>query len=108
MGFSAAGSYGDWMDSFDTNGTKADYWTGGLAYETGPVGASVTYLYSDDKNTGYQDKFQDVSFGVDYKLAPGLTPFAEYTWYDIDPTGTGSAGLENKGNIVLVGSQLSF
>jgi len=108
MGFSAAGSYGDWSDSFAASGQKADYWTGGLAYETGPIGASVTYLGSEDKNTGYQDKFQDVSVGVDYKLAPGLTPFAEYTWYDIDPTGTGTAGLENKGNIVIVGSQLSF
>jgi outer membrane protein OmpU len=109
MGFSAAGSYGDLSDSFDVNGTKADYWTGGLAYETGPLGASVTYLYSEDKNTGFTDKFQDVSVGVDYKLAPGLTPFIEYTWYDIDPTGSpADAGFENKGNIVIVGSELSF
>jgi len=109
MGFSAAGSYGDWRDSFAADGTKADYWTGGLAYETGPVGASVTYLYSEDKPTGQDNKFQDVSVGVDYKLAPGLTPFAEYTWYDIDPTGgSPTANSENKGNVVIIGSQLSF
>ncbi len=108
LGFSAAGSYGDWRDSFDASGTKADYWTGGLAYETGPFGASVTYLGSEYKPTGFDNKFQDVSVGVDYKLAPGLTPFVEYTWYDINPTGTGNTGSENKGNVVIVGSQLSF
>jgi len=106
MGFSAAGSYGDWRDSLAADGTKADYWTGGVAYETGPVGASVTYLYSEDKPTGEDNKFQDVSVGVDYKLAPGLTPFVEYTWYDIDPSGT--TGYEDKGNVVIIGSQLSF
>ncbi|HEU5048324.1 MAG TPA: porin [Rickettsiales bacterium] len=108
MGFSAAGSYGDWRDSFAASGTKADYWTGGIAYETGPVGASVTYLGSETKPTGFNNKFQDVSVGVDYKLAPGLTPFVEYTWYDLNPTGTGTTGTENKGNVVIVGSQLSF
>jgi hypothetical protein len=105
MGFSLAGSYGDWSDSFNASGTKADYWTVGGAYETGPLGASVTYLSSEDKRLNANDKFQDVSVGVDYKLAPGLTPFAEYTWYDIDaPTGA----LENKGNVVIIGSELSF
>lgn len=108
MGFSAAGSYGDWRDSLSTGGTKADYWTGGIAYETGPVGASVTYLGSETKPNGLNNKFQDVSVGVDYKLAPGLTPFVEYTWYDMNPTGAGNTGLENKGNVVIVGSQLSF
>ena len=108
LGFSAAGSYGDWQDSFAADGTKADYWTGGLAYETGPFGASVTYLGSETKPNGFDNKFMDVSVGVDYKLAPGLTPFVEYTWYDIDPTGVGTAGLQNKGNVVIVGSQLSF
>jgi len=108
MGWSAAGSYGDWRDSAAANGTKADYWTGGIAYETGPFGASVTYLGSETKPTGFDNKFQDVSVGVDYKLAPGLTPFIEYTWYDIDPTGTGHGGGENKGSVAIVGSQLSF
>jgi len=109
MGFSAAGSYGDWRDSFAASGTKADYWTGGVAYETGPVGASVTYLGSQTKQTGSNDKFQDVSVGVDYKLAPGLTPFVEYTWYDLNPNGAAATfGAENKGSVVIVGSQLSF
>jgi len=110
MGFSLAGSYGDWRDSFAANGTTADYWTLGGAYETGPFGASVTYLASADKPTGQDNKFQDVSVGVDYKLAPGLTPFAEYTWYDINPSNTVATTTngENKGNVVIIGSELSF
>jgi predicted porin len=111
MGFSLAGSYGDWRDSLDINGTKADYWTIGGAYETGPFGASVTYLGSEDKgNLGQDNKFQDVSVGVDYKLAPGLTPYIEYTWYDIDPSNIPAAdgNFENKGNVVIIGSELSF
>jgi predicted porin len=68
---------------------------------------------AETKLTGVDNKFQDVSVGVDYKLAPGLTPFIEYTWYDIDPTGSSVAGnllppAENKGNVVIIGSQLSF
>jgi hypothetical protein len=46
MGFSLAGSYGDWSDSLTAAANDADatYWTVGGAYETGPFGASVTYL----------------------------------------------------------------
>jgi len=110
MGFSLAGSYGDWRDSTATEGTntKADYWTVGGAYETGPFGASVAYMESKIKPTGFENKFKDVSAGIDYKLAPGLTPFVEYTWYKLDPSGAGTSGFSNKGDVVLVGTQLSF
>ncbi len=112
LGFSLAGSYGDWDDSLTTSasgvGASADYWTVGAAYETGPFGASVTYLKSDTKIDGADNdnEFQSLSVGVDYKLAPGLTPFVEWTWYDIN---TDSAAVaNNEGNVVIVGSQLSF
>jgi predicted porin len=108
LGWSAAGSYGDWKSSFGNN--QAYYWTAGLAYETGPIGASVTYMDSRDKPAGENNKFRDVSFGVDYKLAPGLTPFVEYTWYDLDANGNPAAGglVDNRGGVLIVGSQLSF
>jgi len=110
LGFSVAGSYGDWRDSENVDGTTAKYWTGGLAYEINGIGASLTYLGSKTDVTGQSNKFDDFSLGVDYKLAPGLTPFVEWTYYDLNATGgaanTGQA--ENKGNVILVGSQLSF
>ena len=49
MGFSLAGSYGDWgkSESLKTDDSKKTYyWDLGAAYEYGPFGASVTYLYS--------------------------------------------------------------
>ena len=109
-GVSLAGSYGYWGDSFATNGTKASYWTAGAAYEYNAAGLSVTYLSSDTKPVYYNNKFQDISFGADYKLAPGLTPFVEYTWYEINPAAVDKSVFDIKttGSVVLVGSQLSF
>ena len=127
MGFSLAGSYGDWGKSNTltaSNSKKTYYYDLGAAYEYGPFGASVTYLYSSvDCGTVGADvaggsaginggcaavgknKFDDVSVGVDYKLAPGLTPYAEVTWYDENPVGTVN---DNKGYVVIVGTQLNF
>ena len=137
MGFSLAGSYGDWgksntlkaVDSKDT-----DYYTAGAAYEYGPFGASVTYLRSqfdcgngtgginvttgesnlnDNGNTADcvtgvkgKDKFHNVSFGTDYKLAPGLTPYAEVSLFDEKSAG-GSTG-DTKGTVGIIGTQLNF
>jgi hypothetical protein len=122
MGFSVAGSYGDWGSS---NTVKADnskdtwYWDVGAAYEYGPFGASVTYLHSQfdcgdaisgtGSNVNCSDighnKFTNVSFGADYKLAPGLTPYAEVSWYDENSV---TSELDNKGYVVIVGTQLNF
>jgi outer membrane protein OmpU len=56
MGFSVAASYADIGDSLRTKALNADdtkYWTAGVAYETGPFGASVTYIDSQyDLGTG--------------------------------------------------------
>src|SRR5579884_246565 len=49
MGWSIAGSYGDWGKSLTTaaSGSKDTwYWDAGIAYEYGPFGASFTYLNS--------------------------------------------------------------
>ena len=43
--------------------------------------------------------------GVDYKLAPGLTPYAEVTWYDENAVSTIN---DNKGYVVIIGTQLNF
>jgi len=122
MGFSIAGSYGDWGKS---NTLKADqskntwYWDVGGAYETGPFGVSVTYLHSQvDCGTGQagagingnclgdgKNKFSNVSVGADYKLAPGLTPYVEVSWYDENSTADAD---DNKGVVGIVGTQLNF
>jgi hypothetical protein len=126
MGFSLAGSYGDWGKS---NTLKADdskdtwYWDVGGAYEYGPFGVSVTYLNSQfDCGTSFgvgdagantdcqsigKNKFDNVSVGTDYKLAPGLTPYAEVSWYD-EKADVLASDDRNKGVLGIVGTQLNF
>lgn len=100
-GFSLAGSYGDWGDSLAANNTDADYWTIGGAYDFGPFGASVTYLSSERGN----NDFDNLSIGADYKMAEGLTPYAEINFYSMDPAGVVS---DNDGTVFIIGSQLAF
>jgi len=111
MGFSLAGSYGNLGDSLRLKSATSDssnyFWTVGGAYEVGPFGASVTYLNSEFDNgagLGHND-FSNLSFGVDYKLAAGLTPYAEVNVVRYDPTGTVN---DNDATVVIVGTQLAF
>ena len=99
-GFSLAGSYGDWTRS-GNDGVDGDYWTLGGAYAAGPVAVSATYL---DSNLGGND-FQNLVLGAEYKLAAGLTPYAEVSFYDFDATG---AANDNDGTTVILGTQVAF
>ena len=112
QGFSLAGSYGDWGDSGQLKGAGRDgdatYWTLGAGYETGPVGLSVTYMdseYEQASNASGSNDLSNVVVGADYKLAPGLTPYAEVSFYDFDSSGT---TYDNQGTTVLVGTQVAF
>jgi predicted porin len=112
MGFALAGSYGDWGDSLVTSTTASanedrHFWTVGGSYEHGPYGFSVTYLDSTYEVGGVDNEFDNLSFGVDYKMAPGFTPYAEVSLFDIDENGTGLAN-DNDGTVFIVGSQLAF
>ena len=103
-GFTAAGSYGR-DEQAGIAGTKGEYWTAGLGYGAGPVGLSATYLDSQLKNAGADNKFTNFVLGADYKLAPGLTPYAEVSFYDFN----GSANVnDNAGTSVILGTQLAF
>ncbi len=108
MGFALAGSYGDWGDSLRTlNGNldENNYFTVGGAYEMGPYGVSVTYLNSDYAQTSTtNNEFKNLSFGADYKLAPGLTPYAEFSMFDAD----GAGAADNDGHVLLLGTMLNF
>lgn len=122
MGFTLAGGYGDWGSSNTLKSSNSDdtyYWNVGLAYEYGPFGSSVTYLNSEfdcgttvattgaggDCAAAGTNDFESVSAGLDYKLAPGLTPYAEFTYYDQNAVGTAN---DNKGYVGIVGTQLNF
>ena len=109
MGFSFAGSYGDWDDSLSNgvNNDESHYWTLGAAYEFGPYGVSVTYLDSTMERgaANTENEFNILSVGADYQLAPGLTPYAEINFYDADANGTAA---DNDGHVFILGTQLNF
>lgn len=103
LGFTLGGSYGDLQDSLTAKAANADadFWNVGLGYETGPFGASVSYF---DSSVGTND-FTNVIVGADYKLAPGLVPYVEVNFFDLDAAGT---AFDNEGTAVLAGTQLTF
>ena len=97
-GVNLAGSYGDWGD---TLGLDADYYTLGAGYDFGPFGASVTWL---DSEAG-TNEFNNLVIGADYSLAPGLTPYIEYSAFDADG---GAGAASNDGSVVILGTELAF
>lgn len=110
QGFSLAGSYGDWSDSDRAVGAgndDSDYWTLGAAYTTGPIGLSATYLASEREVAAADtNEFNNLVIGADYKLAAGLTPFAEVSFYDFDDGD--STTTDNQGTTLLVGTSVAF
>lgn len=103
-GFSVAGSWGTFEEFGLPTGAAsddADFFTLGAAYETGPFGISITYLNSE---LGDND-LDNLVFGADYQLAPGLVPFVEVAVFDFDEAGT---TVDNDEFLVLIGSSLTF
>jgi hypothetical protein len=110
QGFSFAGSYGEWDSATAAPGGVAEaadgeYWTAGLGYEAGPVGLSATYIDSTLELAAGDSDFSNLVFGADYKLAPGLTPYAEVSLFDADAAG---AAADNEGTAVILGTQIAF
>ncbi len=106
--FSVAGSYGNWSDS-GIAGSDGDYYTAGLGWTAGPIGVSATYIDSTLSGTAAtpgDNDFRNVVLGAEYKLAAGLTPYAEVSFYDFDGN-TGTA-YDNKGTSVILGTQVAF
>ena len=110
-GWSVAGSYGDYIDS-GVAGVDGWYWTAGLGYSAGPVGLSATFLQSELSNDAVagDSKFNNLVLGADYKLAPGLTPYAEVSFYEFNGAGdvATTANYTNKGTSVILGTQVAF
>lgn len=102
--FHLAGSYGDWTDSDQLVGAAndSDFWTLGTAYVNGPAGVSITYLDSEYAT----NEFTNLVVGADYSLAPGLVPYVEVSFFDLD-AGAGAAN-SNDGTVFLIGTELTF
>ncbi len=131
-GFAVAASFGDWGKSgsyksiYDTvakttskvEGKKSSkYWTAGVNYAAQNFGASLTYLNAESHAlpavVGYSTKKAEtdvISFGVDYKVAPGFMPYAEVSHFNMKDKSlaAGQPGNKNSGMVVLAGTKISF
>lgn len=143
FGITIGTSYGNWGNSlqpesgiyscnYDSSTTLASqtctsnnkkfsdstYQTAGIAYEFGHFASSLTYLKSE-----FQDnKYDAISFGVDYRIAKGLMPYVEVTKYQFESNqpqasdilnqssiANGSRQLkDNEGYVALIGLLFSF
>ncbi|MEY3197219.1 MAG: hypothetical protein RLZZ59_587 [Pseudomonadota bacterium] len=112
--YSLAASYanlGDSMTSSEVLGKKRNtkYYTAGVAYSQGPAAISLSYSKADQ----FGNKMDIYTLGTDYKLAPGLLPYAEIALFN------GKSGLpavyksdtpkqKFKGMAFILGAKLEF
>ena len=108
FGFTLGASYGSWGSSLQpTSGDyakkgKTDYYTFGLAYKFGPIGASVTSL-----NSSFQkNKYSALSLGFDYKLNRSWMPYFEVTKFAFNAASADA--INNQGYVFLTGALYSF
>lgn len=102
-GMTLGASYGNWGDSGSHgNVDDATFYALGAAYTAAGYTVSTTYLDSKRENNTYNQ----LSFGAEYALAPGLTPYIEYTVFDADAASATIADTD--GDVMLVGMQLTF
>ena len=101
-GVTLGGSYGK-IDEGLGGQRDGEYFDVGVAYETGPFGASVTYLDSEASTNGVDTDFTNIVIGADYAYAPGAAAYAEVSLFEED-----TAGVSNDGTVVLLGTQVGF
>ncbi|CAO3448999.1 Outer membrane porin [Azospirillum argentinense] len=112
-GFSLGGSYTDFGESGQiqapgSDNTKSRLWVVGAQYTAGPIVVGANYKNSQDAGQLYaagKRKLEVYELGVGYTVAPGLTLQAQYDHFKLD---NDSAGLDDKGDVVLVRSVLAF
>ncbi len=71
------------------------YFSSGIAYKFGPVGASITSLNSNFQN----NKFSSLSFGLDYKLKKYLMPYFEVTKFTFKSAQPKASSIYNQNYI---------
>ncbi len=107
QGFSGALSYGDLGDSqVGSTNTDAAYWSAGVGYDGGIWAASATYLDSEVEAGANDNEFNNLVLGVDYKLAPGITPYAEVSFFEFDDSDV--VANNNDGTALIIGTQVAF
>jgi len=116
--FAISGCYSDFRKSLTANNAKIDpsdrkksyLYNIGAKYSFEKISVSAHYFYSDNK----KNTVGATTFAVDYKLAPGIMPYAEVTAftakgaYKTSNTSTEYTSDNHKGGLFLVGLKLEF
>ncbi|MEY3196663.1 MAG: hypothetical protein RLZZ59_29 [Pseudomonadota bacterium] len=96
---------------FDAPDRKTTYlYSAGAKYSFEKLSVSGHYFKSNNK----KNTIGAATFGMDYKLAPGILPYAEVTfynakgWYRNAPTDKNFIADKHKGTLFLVGTKLEF
>lgn len=120
FGFSLGASYGAWGKSLQPkNGiyscdynpsqnlsaqncsiaaqkfSNPSYYTLGIAYQFGPVAASITSL----KSTFQKNDYEAISLGLDYKLTRDLMPYFELTKFAFTSNQISAADVASQGSV---------
>lgn len=113
LNFTAAASYSTWdkrmfkQDGVTYNRPQKDasVVTAGLSYVQGPIETSFTYMKSDYR----RNVLNSYSLGMDYMLADGVKPYAEFNWFDMKSNRRLDSNKPNDdGNVFLTGIKVKF
>ncbi|RZI47167.1 porin [Rickettsiales endosymbiont of Peranema trichophorum] len=134
--YTVGATYGSWTKTgtyktkFPNTKQGSSYWTVLTAVQLEKLGASLSFMQSKKaggleaiggmmqhrlgapvvRSENYSDKkynkFNNVSLGVEYKLAPGLLPYGEVSHFEFRDS-AGSA-YSNRGQVYLTGLRLVF
>lgn len=112
--WSFSGSYADYMKSFTSADVDPDVkrdiklYSFGTGYHYGDWGFSLMHFSSKAK----ENKINATTFGMDYKLAPGLLPYAEITPFSASGSYLDSNNKRQKdkfhGTFFVMGMKLEF
>lgn len=105
QGITVGGNYSYWGDSMTevTDAVGDGYsWSLGAGYATGPIGVSLGYLNGELKD----NTSEIISLGADYKLAPGLVPYAELSFFNFDAVD--QTWEDTDGTLFILGTTLVF
>ena len=120
FGFTLGASYGSWQKSLqqkngiyscDYNASQSlalqncsndaqkfsnpHYFSAGISYEIGPIGASITSIKSEFQ----KNEYQAISLGLDYKLTRDLMPYFEVTKYAFTSNQVQASDVANQGGM---------
>lgn len=92
---------------FNKTGRNTKFLNGAIAYNQGPILTSVSYF----KSNQFTNTLNSVTFGSEYKLAPGLLPYGEISYFEAK----GKPSLypeapkrKTRGTVAVLGAKLKF